>query len=87
MRRATKVDIIFILILVCIAAFFRFYHLHELPIGLWRDEAANGLEALRVLDGHHSIFFGTREPMFIYLVAASVAFLGRNPLAQIRGRG
>jgi hypothetical protein len=81
MRRATKVDIIFILILVCIAAFFRFYRLPELPIGLWRDEAANGLEALRVLDGDHSIFFGTREPIFIYLVAVSVAFLGRNPLA------
>ncbi len=81
MWRATKVDIIFILILVCIAAFFRFYRLHEVPIGLWRDEAANGLEALRVLDGDHSIFFGTREPMFIYLVAASVAFLGRTPLS------
>ncbi len=81
MRRATKVDIIFILILVCIAAFFRFYRLPEVPIGLWRDEAANGLEALRVLDGDHSIFFGTREPIFIYLVAVSVAFLGRNPLA------
>ena len=81
MRRVARVDIVVILILVCIAACFRFYRLHEVPIGLWRDEAANGLEALRVLDGEYPIYFGAREPMFIYLVAVSVAFLGRNPVA------
>ncbi len=81
MRRAARVDIAAVLILVCLAAFFRFHRLQEVPIGLWRDEAANGLEALRVLDGLHGVFFGTREPMFIYLVAVSVAFLGRNPVA------
>jgi 4-amino-4-deoxy-L-arabinose transferase-like glycosyltransferase len=81
MRRVAKASLAVTLILVCIAAFFRFHRLHEVPIGLWRDEAANGLEALRILDGDYAIFFGTREPMFIYLVAVSVAFLGRNPLA------
>lgn len=81
MRRAPRVDILTILILVCIAAFFRFHHLEEVPIGLWRDEAANGLEALRILDGNIAIFYGTREPMFIYLAAVSVALLGRTPLA------
>ncbi|TKJ30717.1 MAG: hypothetical protein CEE40_04285 [Chloroflexi bacterium B3_Chlor] len=81
MRRAPRVDILTILILVCIAAFFRFHHLEEVPIGLWRDEAANGLEALRILDGNIAIFYGTREPMFIYLAALSVALLGRTPLA------
>ena len=81
MNKTTKLDIFAILILVLVAAFFRSYRLQELPIGLWRDEAANGLEALRVLDGDLAIFYGTREPMFIYLVAPSVAFLGRNPFA------
>jgi 4-amino-4-deoxy-L-arabinose transferase-like glycosyltransferase len=81
MGKVARVDIIAILILVCIAASFRFHRLDEIPIGLWRDEAANGLEALRVLDGDHGIFFGTREPTFIYLTAMSIAFLGRNPLA------
>jgi 4-amino-4-deoxy-L-arabinose transferase-like glycosyltransferase len=81
MNKTTKLDILAILILVLIAVFFRFHHLQELPIGLWRDEAANGLEALRVLDGDLAIFYGTREPMFIYLVALSVGLLGRNPLA------
>ena len=81
MRRAARVDIAAVLILVCLAAFFRFHRLQEVPIGLWRDEAANGLEALRLLDGNISIFYGTREPLFIYLVAVSVALLGRTPLA------
>jgi hypothetical protein len=81
MKKAITRDLVAISILVLVGAFFRFYRLNELPIGLWRDEAANGLEALRVLDGHLKIFYGTREPMFIYLVALSIGFLGRNPLA------
>jgi len=81
MRKAARLDLVVILILVLIAAFFRFYRLNELPIGLWRDEAANGLEALRVLEGDLAIFYGTQEPLFIYLVAISIALLGRNPLA------
>jgi hypothetical protein len=80
-RRATRSDLAAILILVLIAACFRFYRLNELPIGLWRDEAANGLEALRVLQGHLAVFYGTQEPLFIYFVAISIALLGRNPLA------
>src|SRR4030042_1165553 len=81
MRKAVRSDCVAILILVLIAAFFRFYRLNELPIGLWRDEAANGLEALRVLEGDLDIFYGTQEPLFIYLVAISIALLGRTPLA------
>jgi len=81
MRKAARLDLVLILILVLIAAFFRFYRLNELPIGLWRDEAANGLEALRVLEGDLAIFYGTQEPLFTYLVAVSVALFGRNPLA------
>jgi hypothetical protein len=69
------------LMLVLVAAFFRLYRLNEWPIGLWRDEAANGLEALRVLKGHLAVFYGTQEPLFIYFVAISIALLGRNPLA------
>jgi len=81
MRKAARPDLVAIVLLLVVAAFFRFYRLNELPTGLWRDEAANGLEALRVLDGHLDIFYGTREPLFIYLVALSIGFLGRTPLA------
>ncbi len=81
MRKVTRPDLVAVVLLLIVAGFFRFYRLNEIPIGLWRDEAANGLEALRVLDGHLSIFYGTREPLFIYLVALSIAFLGRTPVA------
>jgi uncharacterized membrane protein YhaH (DUF805 family) len=81
MRKATRVDLLAIVLLLIVAAFFRFYHLDELPVGLWRDEAANGIEALHVLNGHLRIFYGTREPLFIYLVGLSIAILGRTPVA------
>lgn len=62
----------------------RLYGLGTLPPGLYQDEAYNGLDALAVLDGARPIFFTAnngREPFYIYLVAASVAALGRTPLA------
>lgn len=65
-----------------VAAFLRFMALDELPPGLYRDEAYNGLDALEVLRGHTPIFFEAnngREPLFIYLEALSVALLGRSP--------
>lgn len=67
-----------------LAAALRFYALGQLPPGLYHDEAYNGLDALWVLAGARPVFFKAnngREPLFIYLVAASVAVLGRSPLA------
>ena len=84
MRELDRVEILLLLIAVTVAAFFRTYRLDQVPPGLWRDEAANGVDALGVLQGHHPIFFEAnngREPLFIYLVAISVRWLGRNPLA------
>jgi 4-amino-4-deoxy-L-arabinose transferase-like glycosyltransferase len=51
---------------------------------LYRDEAYNGLDALDVLEGQHSLFFSRnngREPLYIYLTALSISFFGRSPLA------
>jgi 4-amino-4-deoxy-L-arabinose transferase-like glycosyltransferase len=62
----------------------RFYRLGELPAGLYQDEAFNGLDALNVIGGARPVFFSAnngREPFYNYLVAASVAALGRSPLA------
>lgn len=67
-----------------LAAVLRFPLLGTLPPGLYHDEAINGLDALRVLGGHTPVFFSAnngREPLFIYLVAATVAALGRSALA------
>ncbi|MFQ5859052.1 MAG: ArnT family glycosyltransferase, partial [Anaerolineae bacterium] len=67
-----------------LAATLRFPLLGKLPPGLYHDEAINGLDALHVLDGVTPVFFTAnngREPLFIYLVAGSIALLGRSALA------
>ena len=66
------------------AFILRFYRLGELPPGLYRDEAFNGLDALNVLQGQHPIFFQAnngREPIYIYLTAAAVALFGQTAFA------
>lgn len=70
--------------ILLLAAALRFPALGQIPPGLYTDEAYNGLDALAVLAGARPIFFEAnhgREPLFIYAVAASIAFLGRTPIA------
>ncbi|MBN1936428.1 MAG: glycosyltransferase family 39 protein [Anaerolineae bacterium] len=65
-------------------AMVRFYKLGQVPPGLYHDEAFNGLDAYRVLAGVRPIFFvanNGREPLFLYGIALSMAFLGRTPIA------
>lgn len=72
------------LLALALAAFLRFYQLDSLPPGLYRDEAFNGLDALGVLNGEHSLFFKAnngREPAYIYLTALFVGWLGRTVTA------
>ncbi len=79
-----KRELVALSIITILALFFRLYRLDAIPLGLHYDEAANGIDALGVLQGIHPIFFEAnsgREPLFIYLVAASIGLLGRNPLA------
>lgn len=73
-----------LLLAVGTAVFLRLYNLGNWPPGLYRDEAFNGLDALRVLDGEISVFFTAnngREPLYIFLTALSVALFGRTVLA------
>lgn len=73
-----------LLLVLSVAALLRFWQLGDAPPGLYRDEAYNGLDALRVLQGEHALYFATnngREPTYIYLTAASIALLGRSALA------
>ena len=83
--RFFKPVVTIILVVLAIAAFtMRFYRLDELPPGLYYDEGANGLDALQVLKGNHSIYFPEnfgREPLGIYLMALAVTVLGRTELA------
>ncbi|MBE7529845.1 MAG: hypothetical protein HND44_03160 [Chloroflexi bacterium] len=73
-----------LLLVVGVAAALRFWQLGQIPPGLYRDEAFNGLDALRVLDGEFAIFFTAnngREPLYIYLTTLFVGLLGRSVTA------
>ena len=71
-------------LILVVGALLRVVGLGEQPPGLYHDEAYYGLDALRVLAGERPVFFEAnngREPLFIYLVAASIGVLGRTPVA------
>ncbi len=73
-----------LLTLLLIGAALRFADFGQLPPGLYHDEAQHGLDALAVLQGQHPLYFTAnngREPLYIYLVAASVRAFGRSPWA------
>ncbi|MBN1261953.1 MAG: glycosyltransferase family 39 protein [Anaerolineae bacterium] len=73
-----------IVALLLAGAALRLLAVGEAPPGLYHDEAQHGLDALNVLQGEFPLYFAAnngREPLFIYLVAASVGLLGRSPLA------
>ena len=75
---------VFLLFICFIAAVLRFWQLDQLPAGLYRDEAFNGLDALNVLDGAHALFFTAnngREPAYIYLTALQIALWGQTTWA------
>lgn len=80
-RRMVQVALIGIILL---GTWLRWHDLATLPPGLYQDEAAEALDALRILDGELPIYFETnngREPAFMYLLAGGIALLGRSPFA------
>lgn len=73
-----------VLLLLLLGAALRLVEIGRLPAGLYHDEAQNGLDALSVLTGQLQLYFPAnngREPAFIYLMATSIACLGRSPFA------
>lgn len=76
--------LVWVILITLVGGILRFWALGDLPPGLWRDEAYYALDAVHVLEGEHPIFFEAnngREPLFIYLVAGSIAALGHTPVA------
>ena len=62
----------------------RLQRLSELPPRLFYDEGAHGVDALRVLQGEHAVFFpenNGREGLIVYAVALSTSLLGHTVLA------
>ena len=63
----------------------RLHRLAELPPGVDLGEGANGLDALGVLQGEHSVFFSEklagREGLIVYAIAVTFAILGKTESA------
>lgn len=67
-----------------VAVLLRFAALGDAPPGLYQDEAVNGLDALRVLEGHTPLYFEAnngREPLYTYLAALSTGLFGSSAFA------
>jgi hypothetical protein len=70
--------------ILLIASALRLLSLSDIPPGLYFDESANGVDAMRVLGGWHPVFFPGdqgREPLVIYLQAATMWLIGPSPMA------
>ena len=77
--KINKKALLGLIIVLAIACFFRLWQINSMPGGLFPDEAANGEDALLILQGYHTPFFERglgREALYHYLVAASIKFLG-----------
>jgi len=72
--------IVFLLVILAIAAFFRLWQLDSIPPGLYPDVAINGNDALDSLKtGNFKVFYpenNGREGLFIWLIAASFSIFG-----------
>ncbi len=76
-------EIVLLAAILLIAAFFRLYRLEAAPPGLQHDEVFHGHDALTVLQGTHLIYFESNagnEPLFVYLMAGTIALFGSNYL-------
>ena len=80
-----RIELVALILIVLVAAFFRLYNLDEIPPGLHYDEAFYGIDALSILqEREYPIFFMEnfgREPLFSYLVAISIYLLGASALS------
>ncbi len=78
MNKTTHNHIVLLILILAIAAFFRFYKLAEVPPGLYPDVAINGNDAATALASHNfRVFYpenNGREGLFINVIAISFAF-------------
>ncbi len=80
MSFADKKILLFLLIILAIAAFFRLWQLNQIPPGLYPDVAMNGNDALQSLrTGNFKLFYpenNGREGMMMWLIALSFSVFG-----------
>jgi len=75
-----KKEIVFLLIIIAIASFFRLYKLNSIPPGLYPDVGINGNEAFGGLKtGNFKLFYpenNGREGLMMWLIALSFSIFG-----------
>jgi 4-amino-4-deoxy-L-arabinose transferase-like glycosyltransferase len=84
-KRWLSRDTAILLLLLLIAAFFRFYRIDQFPPGLQFDEAYYLFDTLRLVQGQFSLFFTAnngREPLYMYLSTVGVALFGPQELGM-----
>jgi 4-amino-4-deoxy-L-arabinose transferase-like glycosyltransferase len=80
----SRCELLLVIAVMLMAAFFRLYQLDLVPPGLQHDEIFKAKGALRILEGTFLIFSEPNAgelPLFMYLVALSFQLLGKNLLA------
>ena len=80
MNLSRKYQIIFLLLILGLACFFRLWQIDSIPPGLYPDEAINGNDALKTLEtSQFKVFYpenNGREGLFIWLIALSFKLFG-----------
>lgn len=82
--RIVRATSVILLALALAVVFLRLHSLSELPPRLYNDEGAHGVDALRVLQGEHAVYFSEnngREGLIVYAVALTTSLLGSSVLA------
>lgn len=82
-RSSGRWEVVLLVAILLLAVFFRLYRLEAAPPGLQHDEVFHGHDAYTVLLGAHRIYFESNagnEPLFVYLVAGTIALFGTNYL-------
>lgn len=72
------------LAIVVAAMLLRLLHLAEVPPGITFDEGAHGVDAVKVLQGKHGVFFpdnSGRESLIVYAIALAHSLLGPSIIA------
>jgi 4-amino-4-deoxy-L-arabinose transferase-like glycosyltransferase len=76
----TRKEIVFLLVIIAIASFFRLWQLDFIPPGLYPDVAINGNDALDSLkNGNFKVFYpenNGREGLMMWLIAFSFSIFG-----------
>jgi len=77
--KINKKELLALIFILVLASFFRLWNIGSMPNGLFPDEAANGEDALLILQGQHAPFFERglgREALYHYLLAISLKLFG-----------